>query len=270
MKKFIIFTLIALIALFAACVEPAGRGIRIEVKVNSPLKSNQETVLMVILFNNGDAPAKNIQVELSGLSDRWLVDGKPFEGTAIKEVDEIPFLKEKEMKGPLIQWNLKAPSRETSFDYSYKIKVRYDYETSYEGVIKVVSASYFTEKNEKGAVKGNVNSRAPVTIEILAPEENKELISRGTSVLVKVVVKNVGGGEIVNDRVKVEESRKIRCQTNEILFERKEGKQAKVAEIYCNLQVEGLDYETVEPVMKISYRYEILKEGKIRVEPLLT
>jgi len=270
MKKLILFTLIALIALFAACVGPSGKGIRIEVKVSSPLKSNQETVLMVNLFNNGDASAKNIEVELSGLSDRWLVDGKTFEGTSIKEIDEIPFLKGKEMKGPLIQWNLKAPSRETSFDYNYQIKVRYNYETNYEGVIKVVSASYFTKKNEKGKVEGNVNSRAPVIIEIVAPEENEELISTGTSVLVKVVVKNVGGGEIVNDKVKIEETRKIECQSDEILFERKEGKQAKEAEIYCNLQVEGLDYETVEPVIKLNYRYEISKEGKIRVEPLPT
>ena len=270
MKKLFIFVLIALLAFFAACVGPSGKGIRVEVKVNSPLRSNQETVLMVNLFNGGDATAKNIEVELSGLSDRWLVDGKSFEGTSIKEIDEILSLKGKEVKGPLIQWSLKAPLRETPFDYNYKIKVRYDYTTDYEGVVKVVSPSYFTKKNEKGGVKGNVNSRAPVIIEIVAPEENKELISSGTSVVVKVVVKNVGKGEIVNDRVKIEESRKIECRNNEILFERKEGKQAKEAEIYCNLKVKGLDYETVEPIMKISYRYEISQEGKIRVEPLPT
>ena len=222
MKKLFIFVLIALLAFFAACVGPSGKGIRVEVKVNSPLRSNQETVLMVNLFNGGDATAKNIEVELSGLSDRWLVDGKSFEGTSIKEIDEILSLKGKEVKGPLIQWSLKAPLRETPFDYSYKIKVRYDYTTDYEGVVKVVSPSYFTKKNEKGGVKGNVNSRAPVIIEIVA------------------------------------------------LFERKEGKQAKEAEIYCNLKVKGLDYETVEPIMKISYRYEISQEGKIRVEPLPT
>jgi hypothetical protein len=228
--------------------------------------SGQEGELIINLTNDGDSDATLVNATLWGLSDKWrakiILDEKEGEWFKFKEKSKILVGDIKSGEYKTVGWRLEAPEVKEEQEYPFEVEVEYGYSSTFKALIKVVSKEYYEETGETGGIISQSTSDGPLKMEITPIE-----FVDGKKVKVNITINNVGGGEIKNDKLKVEGVKGIKCDTKMVTFEN------EATYVVCDLELpKGIErYRNIEVSVKAPYYvYVISEEGKIKVSPVVS
>ncbi|MEM5821246.1 MAG: hypothetical protein QXP34_02905 [Candidatus Aenigmatarchaeota archaeon] len=204
-----------------------------KVYYDKDVKANTNIEIKVELENRGEE-ARNIKVQLIGLSNKWNPYPVP--------PQTLPSLQNKEKKN--VTFTLITPLVDANTTYSFGVYVEYDYSSSYSAMLKL-------EKDKQtNTVKATVTNEkmvyeAPLTIKssnIQVDENNRKIIA-------SFIIRNSGNGEVKNNGKVVITSSGISCETQTTLEEAEK-------EIKCETNIPNFEnIYNLEFSIKLSYTY---------------
>ena len=220
MRKEWIFILTILgIILFSGCIgqpkkkEVTGLGVVIKSLTVDPsqLEPNTQAIVSLTIQNQGGAKATNIKPKLIGLPrNEWIVtNASP--STVPHLLPPDPERGVPEGEESYIIWKLTAPEKEVTMTYDFQVRVSYDYNTSSENVIRLMTMDYYlqlpkseretarkgiiTQKYTQGPLKVSVSAPSPIISDFSAlPQEG---------IPIWVTINNVGGGKVLNNLIHI-------------------------------------------------------------------
>ncbi|HLC39865.1 MAG TPA: hypothetical protein VJJ76_03205 [archaeon] len=258
------------IVFLAGCIQlgggGAGTGPGLSINSFSPSDTQVEpgttVVLTLILENRGNSIARNIRIELGGLTDDWQIDGR---SRSIPDLDKAdPSRGVNTAPRDTLDWTLVPPGLSNKLDYQAVAQVTYDYSTTLDTLIRATSQDYWRTNKPKTGVIGPSNvATGPISVTVKAPNS----VFAGSSVPVYFEFHNTASGRVVGpaiDTVNVQISGSgISCQKSQVkLIQGKDGF------LRCDASTGGVStFKDFRVSMTASYAYQLTSITTISVLP---
>ena len=247
-----------------------------------------------VVKNVGEQEAKNVLLKLIGLTNEWTKDGTNTiddtwrTGTILtgQSTDTLfpadPSRGFTEGEEVFKDWKAFPPRKNTELNYEVTARAEYDYQTTSESLIRIVSTSYFRQTNNKGGLVSSKTSGGPLAVNVISPNT---VIAAGTNTMtIQIEVQNVGGGKTLLDgnldRVKVETFSRLVGIGPDFKLDSKnqnEGECSKddlkligsrTGRIICEIKLPEPSPFTDMPIsVKASYRYFVDSTVQVKVLP---
>jgi len=262
MKKSIIFLLLIFVFL-AGCTQTSGGGSGPGVVIKSSaviptgdVEPGSPLTLDAIIQNDGVATARNVRVDIVGLTDEWgispgrsqvigdLFSSDPSRGVA---GSEIP-----------LDWSLTPPGKANDMTYNGYIRVTYSYDTTLDAQIQIVTLQEYKQNGVQGGIIEQSATAGPVSLSAVT---QNAIISGGVGrVPVTISIQNNGPGKIMGDRLIFTVSG-INCLRNDItLIEGTSGT------LSCSIDTSGVaNLKDIPITVRTSYDYWVESPFSITV-----
>jgi hypothetical protein len=256
------------IVFLAGCINlgGGGTGSGISIVSFSPSDSSVEpgtpVLLTLVVENRGGADARNIRVELGGLTDDWQIDGRSRTISDLGHADSARGITTS--PGDSIDWTLVPPGLSNKLDYQAVAQVTYDYSTTLDTLIRATSFDYYrTNKPKTGVIGPSSVSNGPVSISVKAPNS----VFAGSSVPVYFEFHNTASGRVVGpaiDTLNIQVSGSgVSCAKSSVKLI-----QGKDASVRCDASTGGVStFKDFRVTISISYTYQLTSITTISVLP---
>jgi len=228
-----------------------------------------DVIVPIIVKNVGEKDAKNVEVELLGLTDDWSISpGRKIPLPDLIAADPSRGLEEGQQEYK--EWIIRGPSKDVELSYDMEAKLTYDYQTVSTSLVRVVSSDYFREKNKGGGLKTSEYTGGPLLVNIKVPTS---VISGGDgTVPIQFEIQNTGGGRVYwpgsdgkggnLDKIKVSVEGISDCADDVRLIDGKSGF------ISCRKSVSGVDdFKDFSVTLTLDYGYYSTAPSSITILP---
>lgn len=244
----------------------AGKGLTIEqIKYKPEVVSEETVIIEAKIKNRGNFDARNVDLEILGLTDEWKIDGETLTPGSPKRIISFPtLLGDPKFNGEeqTAIWTLTAPIKTSPITYPFTIKLTYDYSSKYEALVRVVSPTF----REKGRLIDQKVTPGPISASI----KSDEWRATAGFVNVELTISNVGGGEVLNGVILLSNLKNLICPQEVLRFSSKDSQFEKEVKTTCRINVGSFnDFSDVEISFNLDYRYSIKQDKSIRVKPLV-
>lgn len=280
MKKHIaLFSLVAIVFL-SGCIGQGGTtttgSAGVIIKSFSPepaadIEPGVTVTVPILVQNVGGIRAENVQAEIIGLTDEWgITERTKTLGSLAPPDPERGFTEGQESYAV---WEMVAPAKDVTIAYDITGRLYYDYGTTAESLLRVISLSYYQsltkEQRDKKdwGISFSTYSSGPLVVTVKAPTT---VISTDVDMVpLWFEIQNVGGGRVFNTLgagAKPSETNldyvDVTVTGSGISCEGDNSKrliQGKSGRFYCNVDVGalgGIDpYKDISISVSITYRY---------------
>jgi len=265
MKRLLIFLLLILVFL-AGCTSGGGSGgpgviiksVSIEPADNT-VEPGIPITLHAIVQNSGVGTARNAILEIVGLTDEWLISP----GRTQNIGDLFPSDPSRNIQGSEmpVDWILTAPGKSNDMTYPGYVRLKYNYETTLDAQIQVVTSEELKQTGHKGGIISQGSTAGPVSIALTT---QSTILSGGTQRFpVQISIQNIGSGKIRGDKLTLTITGATCLRSEAILIE------GKSASLSCSINTGGVSNLKNFPVtIRTSYEYWI--ESPISISVLKT
>lgn len=261
MKRLVIF-LLPMLVLLAGCTTMGGSGSGVIIKSTSILpdgdvEPGMALSLNTVIQNGGVGTAKNVRVEIVGLTDEWSVS--PGRTQNVGDMFAADPSRNSPGSETSVDWTLIAPGKSNDITYTGYVRLTYNYETTLDAQIQAVSMEEYKQNPQnKGGVASQSVTSGPISISVTAPNA---IISGGTGrVPIYFSIQNIGSGKVRNDKLALTITGATCSRTDVTLIE---GKSASVS---CSINIAGVNNLKNFPIsVRTTYEYRIESPFSITV-----
>lgn len=242
-----------------------GSALNIEqLRFKPEVFSGESIVIEVKIKNRGIYDAKNVVLNLLGLTDEWKIDGEPLTSNHPKRTVSFPtLLGDPKLNGEeqIAIWQLTVPNKVTTLTYPFTIKLNYDYKSRYEALVRTVSPTF----REKGRLLDQKITPGPIVVSL----KSDEWRVIGTFTSVELTITNSGGGEVVDRIITLKNLKNIECPQTTLTFSTKDSQIEKEITTTCKILTGSVqEFNDIEISFDLEYRYSIKQDKSIKVKPL--
>jgi len=263
MKRLLIFLLLILVFL-AGCTTSGGGGSGVIIRSTSILPDGSvepgiPISLNTIVQNSGIGTARNVRLEIVGLTDEWLIS--PGRTQNIGDMFAADPSRNSPGSETSVDWTLTAPGKSNDITYSGYVRLTYSYETTLDAQIQAVSSNEYKQSGQKGGIVSQSVTSGPISISVTAPNA---IISGGTGrIPIQFSIQNIGSGKVRSDRLTLTITGATCSRTDVTLIE------GTSASLSCSINTAGVnDLKNFPISVKTSYEYRI--ESPISITVLKT
>jgi len=264
LKKLIVLFPIVLLAGCISIGGTSGTGSGLSIVSFSPSDTTVEpgapVLLTLVVKNQGGDVARNIRVELGGLTDDWQIDGR---SRTISDMDHADSSRGiTTAPEDSTDWTLVGPALSNQLDYQTSATVNYGYSTTLDTLIRASTFdNYRLNKPKTGVIGPSSVSNGPVSISVKAPNS----VFAGTNVPIYFEFHNIASGRVVGpaiDTLNVQISGSgVSCQKNVVkLIQGKDGS------LRCDASTSGVaTTKDFRVTISVSYTYSMTATTSITV-----
>lgn len=260
MKRWIIFLLPIFVFLAGCTTSGGGSGVIIKsvnILPDGSVEPGMTLSLNALVENSGFGTARNVRLEIIGLTDEWLIS--PGRTQNIGDMFASDPSRNSPGSEQSVDWALTAPGKSNDITYTGYVRLTYSYETTLDAQIQAVSMGEYKQnpKNKGGVVSQSVTS-GPISISVTAPNA---IISSGTGrVPIYFSIQNIGSGKVRSDMLSLTVTGATCSRTDVTLIE------GKSASLSCSINTAGVsDLKNFPISIRTNYEYRIESPFSITV-----
>jgi len=277
MRKLAILSVLTLVVFFSGCLRQAGKEVGggtqgVVITSFSPdistIPPGETVTFSLDVENVGGREAKNVKATLYGAANAWTCT--PSLDQSINSLFPPDPVAGTPGETDTFVWDCTAPDVPTEIPQDFYVDVYYDYTTEATGVLIVAEESYLKSLSSKerqefystGGLKQLSVSSAPVSIDVVIPRP----LIRGRDLTVRVIIRNVGGGKIVDDKLKSFETSGIDCSIQEGVVKLVRGEERTLR---CSVSDVGNIVKKAEIpfTIKLEYTYVVQSSTSVTIKP---